>query len=209
MNLTQQVLDDIFADDSPIRIYQPAPYIETTDGTTSYTFAEILDSSPFVDGDGDTLIRRIRGIYDPSLSPTDPDLTDYNRRYIPTFEQKDIKKRVYDGDIYIDNERKTVTFKSNPGDTTDTWKADLYLMAPRITESSVIPLLTGWEKRLLLPGCRSWYEDLDEGSGLGPQAQLFNEQKKLYRDAIERENKLDNTTTDLGIKIDQNHVQPL
>ena len=118
-----------------------------------------------------------------------------------------MNQRVYDGDVYVNNETKKVSFKSNPGDTTEKWKADLYIKAPIVAENTEIPLLAGWEKKLLNPGCRAWFEELDSGKP-GVQAALFDARKVAYRDALERESTVNTTTSDEGYKINATFVQP-
>jgi len=207
LEIVQQVLDDIYSDDVFSRLERPSPKATTVAGTLSYTWAEILPA--YTDINGVTTIRRIRGLWDPTLSPDGPStVTDYGRQPTPFFEQKDIHRRVYDGDVYVDQERKTIVFKLDPLATTEKWWVDMYLDAPLVAIADQIPLLKGWEKKLLLTGCRAWFEELDKGSA-GPQASIFHEMKKKYRDALQRENRVSNKTTDLGIDVDGPQVRPL
>ena len=205
--LIQQALDDIFADDMFARLELPQPFAQTTAVQQTYTWAQILPT--YIDVDGITTIRRIKGLWDPSLSPSGPaSTTDYGRAPVGFFEQKDINRRVYDGDVYIDQERKLVKFKNDPLTTTDKWNVDMYLDAPIVGASDQIPLLKGWERRLLIPGVRSWFEELDKGEP-GIQAKIFHDQKLKYRSALEREREISNKTEELGITIDTNLVKPL
>ena len=207
LEVVQQVLDDIFSDDIFDRLQRPPPQAQTTAGTLVYPWVVIFPT--LVDINGVTTIRRLRGLWDPSLSPDGPSTTtDYGRRPTPFFEQKDIHRRVYDGDTYVDQERKTVTFKTDPGTTTNKWSADLYLDAPQVSIADEIPLLKGWEKKLLLTGCRAWFEELDKGMP-GPQSQIFYSMKTKYRDALQRESRVSRKTADLGIDVDGPQVRPL
>ncbi len=206
IELIQQALDDIYSDDMFARLELPAPFVATTATQTTYTFAQLLTS--YVDSGGITTIRRIKGLWDPSLSPTGAlTVTDYKRSPVGFFEQKDINRRVYDGDVYIDNERKTVKFKNDPLTTTAKWKVDMYLDAPQVVAADQIPLLKGWERKLLLPGVRAWFEELDKGQP-GIQAKIFHNQKLKYRSALEREREISNKTEDLGITVDTPLVRP-
>jgi len=205
VELIQQALDDIYSDDMIARLERPQPYAITTATVQIYTFVELFPA--YVDG-GVTTIRRIRGLWDPSLSPQGPgSTTDYGRSPTPFFEQKDINRRVYDGDAYVDNERKTIKFKNDPLSTTTKWKVDMYLDAPQVVPADEIPLLKGWERKLLLPGVRAWFEELDKGEP-GIQARVFHKQKELYRSALEREFEVANKQEDLGITVDTAIVIP-
>jgi len=207
LEIVQQVIDDVYSDDIFSRLERPPPFVDTTAAQLVYTWEELLAS--YLDGNSVTTIRRIRGLWDPSLSPDGPSTTtDYGRKPASFFEQKDIHRRVYDGDVYVDQERKLVTFKNDPLTTTDKWKVDLYLLGPQVTEASQVPFLVGWEKKLLLSGCRAWFEELDKG-GPGPQAQIFHNMKSLYRDAVQRETRISEKTEDLGIDVDGPMVRPL
>jgi hypothetical protein len=202
LEIVQDVIDQIFSHESFARLYRPPPDVTTIDAQLAYTFEELFTS--FV-ASSVTTIRKVRGLWKPALS--DNNLTDYGRQGYPYFDQDDINRRVYDYDVYVDNERKTVNFASNPGTTTDTWKADFYLKAPRIALTDEIPLLFGWEKRLLIPGCRAWFEELDKGEP-GVQARLFEAVILRYRDALERHQKLDNYTAAEGFKVNIPNVVP-
>lgn len=207
LEVIQQALDDVWADDNIARLEQPIPYLTTVDTQTSYTWEEILPS--YIDGDGVTTIRRIKGAWDPTVTAQNSDFYSgaYKRDDKAYFNQDDLDNRVYDGDIYIDQERKTIKFESNPGTTTDKWKVDMYLDAPQVSGSDRIPLLKGWERRLLLPGVRAWFEELDNGQP-GTQASIFHEQKKKYRDALLREYKKSIKTDALGVQINKDVVIP-
>lgn len=199
LEIVQQGLDDIYSDDMIARLLLPAPFATTAAATLEYTFEAIF---PAFVASGVTTIRRVRGLWDPSLSPEgSATVTDFGRSPVAFFDQRDINRRVYDGDAYVDNERKTVTFKSDPGTSTTKRRVDMYLNAPIVTTSSQIPLLLGWERKLLLPACRSWFEELDEGRP-GIQAALFEKKKEEYRSALEREFEKPNNTEDLGVDID-------
>lgn len=206
LQIVQQVIDDIYADDNFSRIYRPEQYITTNNGDFEVPFTSILPA--FQDVNFQTTIRRIRGIWEEDLSPAQPGIVDYGRNAVPNFNQKDIHNRVYDGDIYIDNEQKIVRFKNNPGDTTTKWKADFYLRAPLIETDDEIPLLHGWEKRLLIPGCRAFFEELDLGAP-GPNFNIFQQQLSKYRNAVLREDQKPEKTQDLGIIKDPDVVNPL
>lgn len=185
VEIIQQVLDDIYADNSKARRYKPEPYATTTDGTLTYDWLTIFPSLAIGDAEW-TSIRYIKGLYKPGLQASD--INDYGRTAIPSFDQERYDKRVYDADVVIDNEQQTVKFLVDPDDTTDVWRADVWLKAPELSllaTTTPIPLLDGWDKRLLLPGCRGWFEELDTGEP-GPQAALFWKRLLEYRDALER-----------------------
>lgn len=181
LEIVQQVLDDIYADDSAARMLRPEPYAVTSSGQQTYTWVQLFPT--VIDADEDSTIRFIKGLWKPELQVSD--IEDYGRQSIPQFDQDLRDKRIYDADIYVNNEQQKVVFETDPGDSTDTWKADLWERAPTIALTDVVPVLDGWEEKLLLPGCRAWFEHQDLGKP-GVNSELFRMRRGEYRDALER-----------------------
>lgn len=204
LDIIQQVVNEIFADDVIGRLVKPAPDISTTAGTLTYPFATLLPSN--VETNGDSLVRKVRGIWEPELTPAST-INDYGRgRTVPVFNQDDLNQRVYNGDAHVDNELRQIVFNSDPGTTTDKWKIDFWLKAPTLTEDDELPILPGWERRLLLQGGRAWFEELDDGQA-GTQGAIFEQMIEKYRDAVNRDTRLDNRTDDLGFDVGGTFVQ--
>ncbi len=204
LEIIQQIVEEIFADDVTGRLVRPEPNISTTAATTVYSFKTLFPS--YLDTNSDSRVRKLRGLWKPALSPTDTTQNDYGRNRVPFFDQKNFAKRVYDGDVYIDNELRQVTFKTDPGTTTDIWKADFWLKAPTLAETDELPILPGWERRILLRGARAYFEELDEGSA-GKQSAMFEVMLRKYRDAVNRDTRLDEKTADLGFDVGGKIVQ--
>lgn len=162
LEVLQAVIDDLWADEIPERLTVPPPYITTVAGTLIYHFDASNDQSLSPIIPSTSTIRRVRGIFKPAL--TQSNISDYNYKALLPFDQNALRTRLYDGSIDIDNERRRVTFRSDPGSTTATWKIDSYPKAPTMDESVDLPVLPGAEMTLLFPGMRAFMEEWKTGA---------------------------------------------
>lgn len=173
--IAQAVVDEIWALDVPQRMKNGgrwSPDMATTAATLSYAFVDI-----------ETDIRKVIGIWQPSLSESTV-LQDYNYPQTSDHYQNDIRRRVYSADVWVDNENRTLTFKADPGTTTDEWKIDYFTSAPTLTEDSDIPLISeAWVTRLFLPGYLSYLER-DKAGQKGPNRSEFEGALKEYGNAL-------------------------
>lgn len=178
--LVQYTLDKIYAVDADVRIVQPAPYIATTSGTTSYGWDSLVS--------GVSNMRRIRGIFNPSLTSTN--VNDYDFvKVSPVFDQNQISTRYYYRGVFINQEQRTLTFLEDPGTTTIQWKVDYYPYAPTVAEETRVPVLAGWELDLVYTGMMAWFEE-SKAMDSGYWVPLFEGRKKAYYEALKVETQL-------------------
>lgn len=166
------VLREIWEMDVPVRLKNGgkwSPNVPTTAAKLTYTFVEL----------GLTDARKVIGLFKPALSAL---ATDYSRtRAGGSFDQRGMSSRVYDGEIFVDNERKTATFKNDPLTTTDVWQADYYVAAPTITLSQEIPLLDeGWAYSMFIPGMLSYFERGQRGQASSHRMEFLSEKQRYF-----------------------------
>jgi hypothetical protein len=173
--IAQAVLDEVWALDVPQRLKNGgrwSPYLVTTAATLSYAYVDIASD-----------IRKVLGIWKPGLSGT-TGVQDYNLPQDTDFYQPDIRSRVYEADVFLDNENRVLTFKADPGATTTDWQIDYFTAAPILTEDSDIPLISeSWVPKLFLPGYLSYLER-DKAGQKGPNRSEFEGALKEYGDAL-------------------------
>lgn len=197
LQLVQYVLDKLWAIEVPERIVRPAPYIVTAAGTTAYSFDALVS--------GVTNIRRIRGLWNPTL--TVANLNDYGYRQFPDFDQNLLSKRMYYKGIRLDPENRLLTFMSDPGTTTTAWKLDYYEKAPQVTADSTVPVLPGWELDVVYTGMKAWFEEASAGDS-DYWVPLFEAKKRLYMDALRKEIDLPGMDEN-SYQVSPTHVSPL
>jgi hypothetical protein len=197
--IAQAVLDEIWALDVPQRMKNGgrwSPYLVTTAATHSYAYVDIASD-----------IRKVIGIWKPGLSEVNA-LQDYNYPQASDHYQPDIRRRVYDADVFADNENRTLNFRTDPGATTTDWQIDYFVSAPILTEDSDIPLISeSWVPRLFLPGYLSYLER-DKAGQKGPNRVEFEGELQNYGNAIRHfeDVRLYNATDGF---IQKSQVQPL
>lgn len=162
LEILQAVIDDLWADDVLERMTVPAPYVTTVAGTLVYHFDANNDQSLTPIIPSVSTIRRVRGLFKPAL--TQSNISDYNYKALIPFDQNVLRSRLYDGSTDIDNERRKVTFRADPGTSTTTWKVDSYPKAPTLDDDSDIPVLPGTEMTLVFPGMRAFAEEWKTGA---------------------------------------------
>lgn len=178
LEILQAVIDDLWADEIPERITAPAPNVTTVAATLVYHFDadNTQGLTPILPAI--STIRRVRGLFKPSLTNTN--ISDYNYKALLPFDQNVLVTRLYDGNIDIDNERRTITFRTDPGATTTTWQIDTYPKAPILDLASDIPVLPGEEMPLLFPGMRAFAEEWKTGASENWRP-MFENKKAEYR----------------------------
>lgn len=181
LDILQSVLDDLWADEVPERITMPSPYVTTVAGTLVYHMDADNTAGVTPIMPGVSTVRRVRGLYKPALTQTN--ISDYNYRALKPFDQNVITTRLYDGSIDIDNERRTITFRADPGDTTTTWKIDAYPRAPAVDEDDDVPMLPGEEMITLFPGMRAFAEEWKTGTSEFWRP-VYENRKSEYRGKI-------------------------
>ena len=175
----QACANEIFAVDSYSRLREFG-YFTTAAATLDYTFETMFGATS-------VRVRKVRGIYQPSLS--NAATTDYGRQRLPSeVDQRIMRRRVYADEtvVRINNEERSISFLSDPGTTTDKWKADYYLSAPTLSPLVVLPVLPGWEYPLFITGVQSYWE-YARLKKAGPVRMEFIENLQKYTDALERD----------------------
>lgn len=197
--IAQAVLDEIWAMDVPQRMVNGgrwSPYLGTNSLITAYTFISIASD-----------VRKVIGVWRPGLEEATA-VSDYNYPQNSDFYQPDIRRRVYEADIHIDNERRVLTFKDSPGSTGDVWAVDYFVSAPILTEDDDIPLISeSWVPKLFLPGYLSYLER-DKAGQKGPNRSEFEGALKDYENALRHHEDLRFYNTTQGF-IPKSVVQPL
>lgn len=118
-------------------------FFATTAGQLTYTFEEIFGAFA-------GRVRKCRGVYEASLI------------FSGDFDQSLLLRRVYSDReaLLVDNVERLVTFRDDPGDTTETYRADYYLAPPVYSATAQLPVLPGWHTRLILNGALAYWEML-------------------------------------------------
>lgn len=197
--IAQAVIDEIWAMDVPQRMVNGgrwSPYLATNSLVLAYNFTDI-----------GTNVRKVIGVWRPALSEATA-VQDYNYPQYSDFYQADMRRRVYEADIHIDNELRALTFKESPGSTTDVWAVDYFTSAPILTDDSDIPLISeSWVPRLFLPGYLSYLER-DKAGQKGPNRSEFESQLKEYENVLRHNEDLSYYNTTQGF-IPKSVVQPI
>ncbi len=195
LDLIQAVVDELSTEEIPEKLVRAAPYITTVAGTLVYAFDSDHEDDLTQLAPGLDTIRRVRGIYRPAV--TGVSTSDYNYQRFPAADQNILNQRIYEGDVQIDNEERTITWSVDPGDYTDRWKLDYYPIPRLLSEASRIPVLYGWELPLVLPGMRAMHEEWTTGNPNGYWRGVFNKQKERYRGTVRNESNVPTLGSDL------------
>lgn len=178
LEILQAVIDDLWADEIPERLTVPAPYVTTVAATLIYHLDANNNQNLTPILPGISTLRRVRGLFKPALTQTN--ISDYNYKALLPFDQNVVTARLYDGSIDIDNERRTITFRNDPGSTATTWKIDTYPKAPVLDVDDDIPVLPGEEMPILFPGMRAFAEEWKTGASENWRP-MYENKKAEYR----------------------------